>query len=121
MSENIVISEGDAPVLTFQIRKRQSDSTLLPYSLVGATAIAFIAKVSPDDADGSAVFTYTMAATQIAIIADGSAVGAKYSEIAVTTSATNSATPRSLYYRIKVTKGTTVETVKKGFLRIENV
>lgn len=122
MSENIKISEGDAPLLTFQIKQRQSDSSLVPYPLGGVTEIAFVAKPDPNLADnGTGCFSYTKTAAEIVITADGSAVGAKYSEITVQFAAANTTTPRNLYYRIKVTKSGRIDTVKTGFLEIANV
>ncbi len=109
-------------MLTFQIRQRQSTGTLAPYSLAGNTEITFIAKPNPNLADNqTGAFSYTKTAGAIVVIADGTAVGAKYSEITVQMAAADTATPRNLYYRIKVTKSARVDTVKKGFLEIENV
>lgn len=119
MSENVTVVEGDSPLLTFQCRQRQSDGSLVPYLLTSVTEIKLIAKVSPNDADGSAVFTYTMTGGAIVVTLNGT-VGA-YSEMTVQVLATDMVTPRSLYYRIVVTKGGRKDTVKKGFFRIANV
>ena len=119
-NENIVVGEGNAPLLTFQGKTQLADGSLVPYLLSGAPAIVMVAKLSRNDVDGSAVFTYSIALGQIAITADGTVVGAKYSEFTVQVVAADTAVPRNLFYRIDVVKAGKPDTIKKGYFLIEN-
>jgi len=112
---DIVTYESNAPLWTFHIKKRNLDGTTSPYVLTAAT-VAFIAKVSPDDADGSAIMNYVGT-----IVDDGAGVGDEFSIVTVQANAAQTATPRNLYYRLEVTAGGNKDTVQTGVLFIKNV
>ena len=118
MSENIELLQGEAPLLTFRIKKKLPDGSTIPFDLTGATAIAFKAKIDNDvDTD---LFSYTMAGGDIVVTVVGTEPGATYSEVTVQTKSVDMTTPQSLYYRLDVTKNARVTSVKHGFLVVQN-
>jgi hypothetical protein len=119
MGARITVYENTAPKLTLQLRKRVPGGGYAPYLLDGGPTIEFIGKVSPNDADGSAVFNKTGGA--VVITADGTATNALYSVVTVQLAAVDIATPRNLYWFLRVTKSGLPDVVDDGILEVRNV
>lgn len=119
MGARIKVYENTAPKLTLQLRKRATGSGYTPYLLDGAPTISFVVKASPSDADGAAVFTKT--GGDVVIVADGTAPNAQWSVVTVQLAAADIATPRNLYWFLRVTKSGLPDVVDDGILEVRNV
>ncbi len=116
--QDIVISEGDAPLLMFKGKRKDEAGAITPYLIEVGDDITFDAKVHRDDA--AALFSYTRDAGEIVVLEDGTSPGAEHSLMSVQTSAVHTATPQTLWYRLRVIRDNRPDTVRKGWLVIEN-
>lgn len=119
MSENIVVDEGEAPLLTFQIKEKLLNGTTRAWSLLGVDEIVFLTKSDLDLT--TVVFDYRMTDGEIHITEDGIDPTDEYSEVTVQMKAADTVTPQNLFYWLRLFRGTRNDDVKKGFLEITNV
>lgn len=119
-ANTIKVAQGNGPLLTFQGKTKLADGSLVPYILSGAPTIKMYIKTTRDDADSAALTTYQGAS--IVITADGTTAGAKYSEFTVQINEVDGFVnaPGGYYFHVDVIKGGHPDTIKKGYLVVEN-
>lgn len=117
---DIHVFENNAPLLTVRIKKKQPDGSKVAYLLTGAPAVELYVKNKKADADGSAKFVLTRAASDITITNDGSAVGATYSEVTIQCKSADLTPPGSYPFHLDVIKSGKRETVMADQFVIEN-